>query len=58
MLSLNSAMGWTAERSEFESLLGQELSILHVVQVGSGAHPAAFTMGTRRSFSEYKAAGA
>jgi hypothetical protein len=38
------AIGWTTERSEFESLYGQEMS-LHVVQTGSGAHPTAYPMG-------------
>jgi hypothetical protein len=31
--------------SEFESRKGQEFPLLHVVQTGSGAHPASYTMG-------------
>jgi hypothetical protein len=31
------ATGWTTEGSEFESQWGQEFSLLHVVQTGSGA---------------------
>jgi hypothetical protein len=33
------AMSWTTEGSEFESRWGQEFSLLHVVQTGSGVHP-------------------
>jgi hypothetical protein len=32
--------------SEFESRQGQEFSLLHVVQAGSGAHPTSYPMGT------------
>jgi hypothetical protein len=52
------ATGWTTEGSEFESRQSQELSLLHVVQTGSGAHPASYPMGTGGSFSGGKAAGA
>jgi hypothetical protein len=38
--------GWTAEWSEFESRWNQEFSLLLMVQTGSGAHPASYTMGT------------
>jgi hypothetical protein len=38
--------GWTTEESEFESRYLQEFSLLHVVQAGSGAHPASYTMVT------------
>jgi hypothetical protein len=31
--------------SEFESRYGQEFSLLHVVQTGSGAQPASYPMG-------------
>jgi hypothetical protein len=44
--------------SEFESRWGQEFSLLHVVQTGSGAHPASYRMGTVSSLSGGKAAGA
>jgi hypothetical protein len=35
-----------------------EFSLLHIVQTGSGAHPASYQMGTAGSFSGGKAAGA
>jgi hypothetical protein len=38
------------EGSEFESLYGQEFSLLHVFQTGSEAHPASYPMGTGCSF--------
>jgi hypothetical protein len=38
--------GWTTEGSEFESRQGQEHSLLHSVQTGSGDHPASSPMGT------------
>jgi hypothetical protein len=37
---------------------GQEFSFLHVVQTGSGAHPASYPMGTGDSLPGGKAAGA
>jgi hypothetical protein len=40
------ATGWTTEGSVLESRWGQEFSFLHVVQAGSGAHPASYPMGT------------
>jgi hypothetical protein len=40
------AMDWTTEGSEFESRYGQEFSLLHDVQTGSGAHPASYPVGT------------
>jgi hypothetical protein len=36
----------------------RNLSLLHRVQTGYGAHPASYPMGTGGSFSESKAAGA
>jgi hypothetical protein len=33
---------WTAEGSEFASQYGQDFCLLHVVQTGSGAHPASY----------------
>jgi hypothetical protein len=36
--------------SEFESRWGQEFSLLHVVQTGSGVHPTTYRMGTGGSF--------
>jgi hypothetical protein len=44
--------------ADFESLLGQEFSLLHVVQTGSGVHPTSYSIGTGGSFPEGKAAGA
>jgi hypothetical protein len=38
--------------------VGQEFSVLHVVQTGSGAHPASYPMGTGGTFPEGKAIGA
>jgi hypothetical protein len=34
------------EGSEFKYRLGQEFSLLHIVQAGSGAHSASYTMDT------------
>jgi hypothetical protein len=36
----------------------KRFSLLHSVQIGSGAHPASYPMGARGSFSRGKAAGA
>jgi hypothetical protein len=38
--------------------VGQEFSLLHVVQAVSGVHPTSYTMGTGGSFLGGKAAGA
>jgi hypothetical protein len=38
--------------------VGEEFSLLHVVQAGSGAHPASYPMGTGDSFSMGKVTGA
>jgi hypothetical protein len=51
-------MGWKTEGSEFETPEGQEFSVLYVVQTGSGAHPASYTMGNGGYFSGGKAAEA
>jgi hypothetical protein len=51
------ATGWTTERSGFESRKGQEFSLLHVVQTGSGFHPTSYTMGPGGSFSGVKRPG-
>jgi hypothetical protein len=50
------ATGWTTEGRS--SSPGSVKNFLHVVQTGSGAHPASYPMGTRGSFPEGKAAGA
>jgi hypothetical protein len=39
------------EGPEFEYSRGTVKNFLHVVQTGSGAHPASYTMGTGASFS-------
>jgi hypothetical protein len=50
------ATGWRTEWSEFDSRYGQKLSLLHVVQTGSGAHPA-YLMGNGGSFPGVKRPG-
>jgi hypothetical protein len=49
--------GWTTEGSQLESRWGQEFSLLHVVQTGSGAQPDSYPMCTVSFFPEGKAAG-
>jgi hypothetical protein len=44
--------------SEFESQWGQEFSVLHLIQTGSGVHPTSCPMGTGGSFLAGKVAGA
>jgi hypothetical protein len=44
--------------SEYDLRWGQEFSHLHVVQTGSGAHPAPYPMGNVGSFPGGKTAGA
>jgi hypothetical protein len=39
------ATSWAPEGSELDSRQGQDLSPLHVIQTGSGAHPAFHPMG-------------
>jgi hypothetical protein len=38
------ATGWTTEGLEFESQCGEEFSVLHVVQTGSGVHTTYYPM--------------
>jgi hypothetical protein len=52
------ATDWTTEGSVFESWWGQEFSLLHVVQTGSGANPVSYPMGAGGSFRGGKAAWA
>jgi hypothetical protein len=40
------ATGWTPEWWELESQWGQEFSLLHIVQTGSGIHPTFYPLGT------------
>jgi hypothetical protein len=58
IVGMATGMGWMREGSEFESHYSQEFSFLHVVQTGSGAHPASYPMGTGGSFPGGEAAGA
>jgi hypothetical protein len=51
-------MGWTTEESEIESRKGHEFSILHIIQTGSGAHPASCPMDTGAFSAGSKAARA
>jgi hypothetical protein len=51
------AMGWMTKGSELESWWGQEFSLLHVIQTGSGAHSASYPMGTRGTFPRVKQPG-
>jgi hypothetical protein len=39
-------MVWTTDEPEFKSLQNEEFFLLHVVQTGSGTHPASYPMGT------------
>jgi hypothetical protein len=39
-------MGWTTKGSEFEFRWGQEFSLPHVIQTGSGVHLTSYPMGT------------
>jgi hypothetical protein len=47
------ATGWTS-RVPFPAV--QHLSLLHVMQTGSGAHPASYAVGTLGDFPGGKAA--
>jgi hypothetical protein len=40
-------MGWMAEESTFESQYVKIFSPVHIIQTGSGAHPAFYPLGTR-----------
>jgi hypothetical protein len=42
--------GLDTEGSDFESRWEQEFSLLRVIQIGSGAHPVSYPMGTGTSF--------
>jgi hypothetical protein len=46
------------EGSDFKSQYGQEISPLHSVQTGSGAHQASYSVGTGVSLPAGKVAGA
>jgi hypothetical protein len=48
--------GWTVKGSQFESQYEEEYSLLHVVQIGPGAHSASYPEGIWGSFAGVKAA--
>jgi hypothetical protein len=52
------ATDWTTKGSELESRWEQEFSLLHVVQTGSGIHPASYPVGTGDLSSGLKRPGA
>jgi hypothetical protein len=55
----NQAVGWTAEESWFDSLMGKDiLSLFQSVQTDSGAHPTSYQMGTGSTFRASEVAGA
>jgi hypothetical protein len=47
-------MGWKAEEWEVETRKGKEFSIDHIVQTGSGAHPALYSKDTGGIFPGVK----
>jgi hypothetical protein len=51
------AMGWTTEESELESRDGQECSLPHIFQAGSGVHSPSDPKGTGGSFPGVKSPG-
>jgi hypothetical protein len=51
-------MGWTTERLEFEPMNGQEFSLHHIYQTGSGVHSTYSPVGTVDCFTGGKVAGA
>jgi hypothetical protein len=53
----NGATGWTADDLGLDSGQGQYFSALHVIQTGSGAHPAYYPMGTGGDFPGLKRPG-
>jgi hypothetical protein len=55
VVGIATSTGWKTEESEFESLWGQEFSLLHIVKTGSGTHLASYPMGTVGFFSGGKA---
>jgi hypothetical protein len=48
----------TGNALDYRRVVFRELSLLHVVQTGSGVHPTSYPMGTGGSFPRGKAAGA
>jgi hypothetical protein len=44
--------GWMTKQSEFDFRQGQEFSIHHVIQEGSGTYRVAYKMAIKGSFSE------
>jgi hypothetical protein len=39
-------MDWMTEGSEFGSRYGQDCSLLHIIEIGSGFHSISYPMGT------------
>jgi hypothetical protein len=56
-VSMATSYGLDDRGSEFESRYGQESSLLHVVQTGSGVHPTFYPMDTGGSFPGVKRPG-
>jgi hypothetical protein len=52
------ATGWTVEVLDFESRWGQDFSLIHAVETGSGVPPTSHPMGTGGFSPGGKAAGA
>ena len=52
---VNQAMGWTPSERWFDLQQRQEISLLKIVQSGSGAHPASNSMHNGGSFTRVKA---
>jgi hypothetical protein len=52
------ATGYWLDRMEFESWWGQNCLLFHIVQSGSGAHLAYYSVGTSGSFPRCKGAEA
>jgi hypothetical protein len=62
--TINSLHNWKSwlqtgrqKRWKFESRWGQEISLLHVLQIDSGTHPASYPVGTGSSFPWVKRPG-
>jgi hypothetical protein len=57
-LNIATAYGLDEQEVRVRVLVGSEFSLLHIVQTGSGAHPASYPMGTWALSLGGKAAGA
>jgi hypothetical protein len=54
VVSIVTGYGLVDQAVKFEYWKGQEFSLLHIVQTGSGAHPASYPMGSGGSFPGVK----